>query len=107
VAVARRAAWDTYLALTTSLLPALREERSDTTVNTSLGGVVIRIRRYAPLWGAHGPMLLAAARSAIRLHRAGERDDLVALVQATADRLYLLSATQTPPGREGPDPTTP
>jgi hypothetical protein len=105
VAAARRAAWDAYLTLATSLLPALREEQAESTVNAKLGGVAGRILRYAPLWGEHGPMLVAAAKSAIRLYRAGERDDLVALLQATADRLYLLSASRTPPG-DGRDPTT-
>jgi hypothetical protein len=99
VAPARRTAWDAYLNLTTGLLPALRQERPDSTVSTKLGGVATRIMRYAPLWGEHGPMLTAATRSAIRLYRAGEHDDLVALLQATADRLYLLSASRIPPPR--------
>ena len=107
VGPARRAAWDTYLTLTTNLLPALRTEQPDSTVNTRLGGVATRIMRSAPLWGEHGPMLTAAARSAIRLYRTGEHDDLVTLLQATADRLYLLSASRTPPRPDGRDPTTP
>ena len=107
MAPARRAAWDTYLTVTTILLPALRQERFDSTVSTKLSGVATRIMRYAPLWGEHGPMLVAAARSAIRLYRTSEHDDLVALLQTTADRLYLLSASRTPPPHDGRDPTTP
>jgi hypothetical protein len=107
MAPARRAAWDTYRILTTSLLPALRQEQPDSTVNAKLGGVATRIVWYAPLWGEHGPMLTAASRSAIRIFRGGERDDLVALLYAVADRLYVLSAGGTPSRPDGRDPTTP
>ena len=94
---AQRAAWDAYLALTTGLLPALRtdplhSDQPDSAVNTQLGGMATRIRRYALLWGEHGEMLVAAVTSAIRLYRAGQRSDLLDLLQVMADRLYLLSA---------------
>ncbi|MEU7875807.1 hypothetical protein [Dactylosporangium sp. NPDC049140] len=107
MAPAQRAAWDAYLTLTLGLLPALLDDRLDSTVNTQLGGVTTRVMQYAPLWGEHGPILVAAVKSAVRLYRAGERGDLIALLRATADRLYLLSASRTPPRRDGRDPTTP
>jgi hypothetical protein len=112
VVPAQRAAWDAYLAVTTGLLPALRGDdlqgdRPDSAVNTQLGGVATRLLRYAPLWGAHGPMLEAAVTSAIRLYRAGQRSDLLDLLQVMADRLYLLSADPNLPGRDGRDPAAP
>jgi len=52
-------------------------------------------------------MLEAAVRSAIRLYRAGQRSDLLDLLQAMADRLYLLSADPNLPRRDGRDPAAP
>ena len=75
-----RAAWDTYLALTDRLLPALAGIDDRAVLNAYLGAVVIRIRRYAPMWGGHGPMLIAAAHSAVRLYRDGDDDALTALL---------------------------
>jgi hypothetical protein len=93
---ARQAAWDAYLAVTTGLLPAVVDECAyGPAVNAKLGGVVIRINRYAPMWGEHGPMLAAAARSAVRVYRTGNRDDLTGLLLTIAGRLYALSI---PPG---------
>lgn len=71
-------------------------------VNTRLGAVVIRIRRYAPMWPAHGPMLLAGAMSAVRLLGRGDRDSLIELAEAIAGRLFVVSARTSrprPPGR--------
>ncbi|WP_433221026.1 hypothetical protein ACQP00_19420 [Dactylosporangium sp. CS-047395] len=45
-------------------------------LNAHLGATAKRILRYAPLWGEHGPMLLSALHSVVRLHRAGEHGDL-------------------------------
>jgi len=87
-----RAAWDAYLAIVEGLLPALHNRESDDAVNPRLGGVVIRIRRYAPLWPADGPILIAAACGAVRLLRHGDRDALTSLATAIAHRLFLLSA---------------
>jgi hypothetical protein len=94
-----RAAWDTYFAVTTSLIPALSVElaRRDATVNPRLGAVVLRIHRYAPMWGEHGPMLASAGRSAVRLYRHGEWSDLAALLAVIAERLYMLSLGRPPP----------
>jgi hypothetical protein len=91
---AQRAAWDTYLAVTSSLLPVLDLDLAvrDAAVNPRLGAVVVRLRRYAPLWGGHGPMLVSAGHSAIRLYRRGDWSDLTALLHAVADRLFMLSA---------------
>ena len=101
---AQRAAWDTYFAVTTSLIPALGVEpaRRDATVNPRLGAVVLRIHRHAPMWGEHGPMLACAGRSAIRLYRHREWSDLAAILAAIAERLYLL-ALGLPPPRQEPD----
>jgi hypothetical protein len=107
VAAAQRTAWDTYLKLTFDLLPILLDDGPDSTVNSQLGSVTARVMWYAPLWGEHGPMLVAAVKSAVRLFRAGERGDLIDLLRTTADRLYLLSASRTPPRRDGRGPTTP
>jgi hypothetical protein len=112
VAPAQLAAWDAYVILTTGLLPALHKDalqtdQADSAVNTQLGGVATRVLRYAPLWGEHGPMLVAAVKSAVRLYRAGERSDLLDLLRVMADRLYLLSAGPTRPRRDGRDPATP
>jgi hypothetical protein len=100
---AQRAAWDTYFAVTTSLIPALGVEpsRRDATVNPRLGAVVLRIHRYAPMWDEHGRMLACAGRSAIRLYRHGEWSDLAALLAVIAERLYTLSLGLPPP-RQGP-----
>jgi len=87
----RRAAWDAYLALAKGLLPSLREGDSDDVVNPRLGAVVLRIRRYAPMWPADGPMLIAAASSAVRLLRQGDREALAGLSTAMAHRLLRLS----------------
>lgn len=97
----QRAAWDTYLAVTKSLLPALTDNGDAETINPRLGGVVIRIRRYAPMWGEHGPMLIAAMHSAIRLYRRGDRDDLVSLLQTMACRLFLMSVRRRPANHPG------
>lgn len=51
----QRAAWDAYFALIEGLLPALGNGDDDRVVNPRLGGVVIRIRRYAPVWEHDGP----------------------------------------------------
>lgn len=92
---AQRAAWDVYLALTVGLLPALDHEHDDgRVVNARLGGVAVRIHRYAPMWAGDGPMLIAAVHSAIRLYRRGDRPALVGLSRVMAHRLYLLSAGQ-------------
>jgi hypothetical protein len=107
--VARRAAWDTYLAVTTSLIPVLNAEfaRRDAAVSPRLGAVVLRINRHAPMWGDHGTMLASAGRSALRLHRHSEWADLAALLAAIAERLYLLSLGLPPTGQEPGDRTTP
>lgn len=91
---AQRAAWDAYVALTAGLLPALYTEDDDgwAQANVRLGGVVVRVRRYAPMWHLDGPMLTAACGSAIRLYGHGDRRGLTALVHAMAHRLFLLSA---------------
>lgn len=98
---ARRAAWDTYQALAEGLLPALGNGDGDEVVNPRLGGVVIRIRRYAPMWEHDGPMLLAAAASAVRLLRHGDREGLTGLAQAMAHRLFALTAGYARPARPG------
>lgn len=97
---AQRAAWDAYLALTAGLLPALDQGEGDSGVNPRLGAVAIRIRRYAHIWGEHGPMLVAAVHSAIRLYRDADRPALISLLQVMAHRLFLLSAGQ--PSRHYP-----
>ncbi len=108
MAPAQCAAWDAYLTLTRGLLPALDDDHVDAaTLNAQLGGVAIRILRYAPLWGEHGPMLLAALHSAVRLHRGGDRADLADLLRALANRLYLLSAGPRLPGRDRHDHSNP
>jgi len=87
------AAWDVYVRLTSGLLPLLTGNRiDDEAVNPALGGVVSRILRYAPLWGEHGRMLVAAMRSAVHLYRTGDHRDLADLLRVVADRLYVLSA---------------
>ena len=101
----RRAAWDAYLALVKGLLPSLREGDSDDVVNPRLGAVVLRIRRYAPMWRADGPMLIAAASSAVRLLRQGDREALTGLAAAIAHRLLRLSGV--PHRRYHPGPGSP
>lgn len=90
---AQRAAWDVYLAVTVDLLPALTgdDDPDGGAVNPRLGGVAVRIRRYAPMWAEDGPMLIAAVYSAIRLYRNGDRPALIAVLHAMAHRLFLLS----------------
>jgi hypothetical protein len=91
MAPARRAAWDAYLAVR-KFLPVVTDDCGHgPAINAQLGGVVVRIRRYAPLWGEDGSMLTAAVYSAVRIYRRGDRDQLVDLLNAIADRLYLLS----------------
>lgn len=95
----QRAAWQAYVAVTQRLLPALEaESRSQgsiggSRVNRALGAVALHIRRHAPTWGEHGPMLVAAVDSAIRLFRHGDRPALAGLLQVLAWRLHLLSAS--------------
>jgi hypothetical protein len=50
-------------------------------VESQLGAVATRIVRYAPLWGEHGAMLVAALHSAMRLYRA-DSADLAGLIRA-------------------------
>ena len=105
MASAQCAAWDAYLDLTRGLLPALHDDQVDFgSLNSQLGAVATRILRFAPLWGGHGPMLVAALHSATRLHRAGDRADLADLLWVMANRLYLLSAG---PRRDGRDRSAP
>ena len=90
----QQAAWDAYVSITVGMLPVLYdEEGSDgwAQVNPRLGGVAVRIRRYASMWDHDGPMLTAAASSAIRLYRHGDRPALIALAHAMAHRLFLLA----------------
>jgi hypothetical protein len=105
---AQRSAWDAYLTLARGLLPTLFEDQIDAVALTcQLDGVAIRLLRYAPLWGEHGPMLLAALQSAVRLHRRGERADLTELLRAIANRLYLISAGPRTPGHDSHDRNPP
>lgn len=104
MAPAQRAAWDAYLDLTRGLLPALHDDQIDADALTpKLGTVALRILRYAPLWDEHGPMLVAALHSAVRLHRAGDRAELADLLWAMGNRLYLLSAGPRPHRHGGRD----
>ena len=108
MAPAQCAAWDSYLDVTHRLLPALRDDQADLgALNPQLDAVAIRIVRYAPLWDEHGPMLVAALHSAMRLHRAGDRTELADLLWVMANRLYLLSATPRLPRRDGRDRSAP
>ena len=108
MAPAQCAAWDAFLDLTRRLLPALHDDQVDADALTSqLGAVAIRIVRYAPLWDEHGPMLVAALHSAMRLHRAGDRTELADLLWVMANRLYLLSASPRPPRHDGRDRSMP
>jgi hypothetical protein len=101
---AQRTAWETYLTLTRGLMPALNDDQIDAAaLNSQLGAVATRILRYAPLWGRHGRMLLAALRTAVRLHHRGDRADLQELLHAMGERLYLLSADPHLPDRDRHD----
>lgn len=102
IAAGQRAAWDAYVSITVGLLPVLYHEvgaeegaeswaRVNPRLGRVLGGVAVRIRRYAPMWGHDGPMLVAAAGSAVRLYRHGDRLALIALAHAMAHRLFLLA----------------
>jgi hypothetical protein len=105
MAPAQCAAWDAYLDLTHRLLPALHDDQADLgALNTQLGAIATRILRYAPMWGEHGPMLVAALHSATHLHRAGDRAELADLLWVMANRLYLLSASPRMPRRDGSAP---
>jgi hypothetical protein len=106
VPASRRAAWDAYLTLTNGLLPILDTDQAHARVSTALADVTERVECSAPLWGDHGPMLVAALKSATRLYRAEEHSDLRELLRIVADRLYLLSARRTRPRRDGSDPAT-
>lgn len=102
VMTGQSAAWDAYRAVTGGLLPALAANQVDSrTVTAQVGAVASRIVRYSPLWGEHGPMLMAALHCAMGHYRAGDHRELADLAHAISDRLYLLSAA--PPAR---DPTT-
>ncbi|MGI5241628.1 hypothetical protein [Dactylosporangium sp. CA-139066] len=102
---AQRAAWDAYLTVTRGLLlPAADDEPGRTaTGHGDLRGLVRRIEWYAPLWGEHGPMLLAAVRSVLAMQLGGDRADLTDLLRAIADRLYLISAGPRPARGDGHD----
>ena len=110
---AQRAAWDTYLAVTAALLPTLAalEPGDDAACSTGvikqLYGVAMRIRRYAPMWGEPGETLSAAAQSAVDLYREGDRPALVALLQAMARRLFLISAGRASQPHGGDNPPAP
>ncbi|MFP5371120.1 MAG: hypothetical protein ACLGI3_10285 [Actinomycetes bacterium] len=92
------AAWDAYRAVAGGLLPALHAHRVDSRpVTAQLGAVASRIVRYSPLWGEHGPMLVAALHNAMRYYRAGDHAELTDLAYAIGDRLYLLSAAPAQP----------
>jgi hypothetical protein len=98
----QQAAWETYLAVTWRVLPVLDDfpaTDADAIINRRLGGVVIRVRRYAPLWGEHGPMLVAAASSLVRLYRQGDFSALGDLLRLIARRLYQLSASPAARGK--------
>lgn len=103
-AAGRQAAWDAYVSITVGLLPALYDEDDAegwAQVNPRLGGVAVRIHRYAPTWGHDGPMLVAAAGSAIRLYQHGDRPALIALAHAMAHRLFQLAAAVDRPHHPG------
>jgi hypothetical protein len=97
----RHAAWDTYQSVAIELLPALHHGDADDVVNPRLGGVVIRIRRYGPMWAEDGPMLTAVANSAVRLLRDGNRVALIDLSTAMAHRLFIIAVGPArPPDRD-------
>ena len=101
------AAWDAYLHLARGLLPALHDEHVGAqALDAQLGAVALRILRYAPLWGEHGPMLVAALHSAMRLRRIDDRADLADLLHVMANRLYVLSAGPQLRRRDGRNPGT-
>jgi hypothetical protein len=100
----QQAAWDAYVSITVGLLPVLYDDSGTdgwAQVNPRLGGAVVRIRRYAPMWEGDGPMLVAAASSAIRLYRHGDRPALITLAHAMAHRLFLLTIGADPPQDPG------
>jgi hypothetical protein len=95
---ARRAAWEAYLAITGELLPAISDEYSHgPAMGARLDDLVVEMTRHAWLWGSQGRMMIAAARSAVRIFRNGDREELIALLRSMAHRLYLLSIA---PGHE-------
>ncbi|MEU7875795.1 hypothetical protein [Dactylosporangium sp. NPDC049140] len=90
----RQAAWDAYRAITVGLLPVLYDGSGTdgwAQVNPRLGGVAVRIHRSAPMWDHDGPMLVAAAGSAVRLYQRGDRAALIALALSMAHRLFRLT----------------
>ncbi|MGY0230689.1 hypothetical protein [Longispora urticae] len=92
VEAARRAAWDAYVIVATTLLPALEDQSVDAADHRAhLVGLSIAVHRDAPMWAEHGGMLRAAVNSAVRLRRAGHVADLHGLLRAIAHRLFLLS----------------
>jgi hypothetical protein len=95
---ARHTAWNAYQTVARELLPAVEGPR--------LRGFVARVQQDAPMWGEDGPMLLAALRGVVLLHRCGDHAGVVELLRAVADRLYVVSAgpgPARPGGRGHPD----
>jgi len=87
----RAAAWDAYLALTCGLLPAL-DGTDDRAVNAGLGGLAVRIRRYAPLWPGQGPRLLNQTYEAIGCWQRGDYDRLAEHLDTLAADLFTISS---------------
>ncbi|WP_238008550.1 hypothetical protein KZZ52_31885 [Dactylosporangium sp. AC04546] len=93
---AQRTAWDAYLTVTRGLLPAVDDPIRAATAGSMLDGFAARIEQYAPLWGEHGPMMVAALHGVLALQWGGDRAGLAGLLRAMADRLYLISTGPRP-----------
>ncbi|WP_426513645.1 hypothetical protein ACPPVO_25385 [Dactylosporangium sp. McL0621] len=99
---AQRTAWAAFLMVTRGLLPAVDDERMPAaTEDGDLLRFALRIERDAPLWGEHGPMLLAALRDVQAMRWGGDRADLADLLRVMAHRLYVISAGPRPPRHDG------
>ncbi|BCB84784.1 hypothetical protein [Phytohabitans suffuscus] len=108
LATGQSAAWGAYQVVTGGLLPALRAQPVDSrAVTAQLGAVATRVVRHSPLWGEHGPMLMAALHCAMRHYRAGDHGELTDLAHAIGDRLYLLSAAPSRPRPDHDQPAPP
>ncbi|MFP5371117.1 MAG: hypothetical protein ACLGI3_10270 [Actinomycetes bacterium] len=95
---ARRAAWDGYLVIFVELLPAVDRQPVDTQrLAATLTGLAIRIRTWAPVWGATGTVLAAAVTTALRLRREGHHTDLARLLRVIALRLFRISSRRPNP----------
>ncbi|MBV1850674.1 hypothetical protein [Catellatospora tritici] len=91
----RRSAWHGYLLVVDGLVPAVRRTTQRGEAAAEFAALHAHLDANATAWGLDGLRLLGIATHAHVMHRRGDQDTSLVLLQALARRLFALSR----PGR--------